>query len=100
MDTKRALMTSLKELGASRNYVLEGSLMTTNRLRRCAAVSLWFLTGVVVPTVPAGETTGLVPLTEMGDGLYKGQTGGLYGHGQNVPPESHLKAARKSPTCC
>jgi hypothetical protein len=44
--------------------------------------------------LPAGETTGLLPLTEMGDGLYKGQTGGLYGYGRNVPPESYLKAAQ------
>jgi hypothetical protein len=43
----------------------------------------------------ARETTGLVPITEMGEGLYKGQTGGLYGHGQNVPPEAHLKAAQQ-----
>lgn len=43
---------------------------------------------------PARETTGLIPLTEMKDGLYKGQTGGLYGRGQNVPPESHRKAAQ------
>jgi len=43
---------------------------------------------------PARETTGLVPLTEMGEGLYQEQTGGLYGRGQNVPPESHLKAAQ------
>jgi hypothetical protein len=43
---------------------------------------------------PARETTGLVPLTEMGEGTYKEQTGGLYGGGQNVPPESHLQAAQ------
>ena len=43
---------------------------------------------------PARETTGLIPLTELGDGLYKGQTGGLYGHGLNVPPESQRKAAQ------
>jgi hypothetical protein len=43
---------------------------------------------------PAKDTTGLVPITEMKDGLYKEQTGGLYGRGQNVPPESHLKAAQ------
>ena len=43
---------------------------------------------------PARETTGLVPLTEMGVKLYKGQTSGLYGRGQNAPPESHLKAAQ------
>jgi len=39
------------------------------------------------------ETTGQVPLTEMGEGLYKEQTGGLYGGGLNVPPEAHALAA-------
>jgi hypothetical protein len=43
---------------------------------------------------PAKQTTGLVPITEIGQGLYKGQTGGLYGRGQSDPPEFHLKAAR------
>jgi hypothetical protein len=47
-----------------------------------------------VPPAPR-ETTGLVPLTEMGEVLYKGQTGGLYGHGQNVPPEAHLLASQE-----
>ncbi len=42
----------------------------------------------------AKETTGLVPITELGEGLYKGQTGGLYGNGQNVPPEDRVKAAQ------
>jgi hypothetical protein len=42
----------------------------------------------------AQETTGLVPLTELGEGLYKEEDGGLYGHGQNVPPDSHIKAAQ------
>lgn len=47
---------------------------------------------------PARETTGLVPLTEMGNGLYKGQTGGLYGRGLNTPPEGHFKAAQAQTT--
>lgn len=43
---------------------------------------------------PTGkESTGLVPVPEMGEALYKGQTGGLYGGGQNVPPEPHARAA-------
>lgn len=46
-------------------------------------------------TLPARETTGLVPITEVGDGLYKEQTGGLYGHGRRIPPESHRKAAQE-----
>jgi hypothetical protein len=46
-------------------------------------------------SVQAGETTGMVPLTELGENQYKGQVGGLYGHGQNMPPESHLAAAQE-----
>ncbi len=43
---------------------------------------------------PTGkESTGLVPVPEMGETLYKGQTGGLYGGGQNMPPEPHARAA-------
>ena len=41
------------------------------------------------------ERTGLVPITEMGKQRYKGQSGGLYGNGQNVPPEPHRKAAER-----
>jgi lysophospholipase L1-like esterase len=40
------------------------------------------------------ETTGMVPITELGEGEYKGQKGGLYGGGQNTPAESQLKAAK------
>lgn len=40
------------------------------------------------------ESTGLIPLPDMpADAEYKGQSGGLYGHGRNTPPEAHLKAA-------
>ena len=45
--------------------------------------------------VQAKETTGLVPLTDMAKGLYKGQTGGLYGQGRNTPPDALRAAARK-----
>ncbi|MCX7046725.1 MAG: hypothetical protein NTX50_14725 [Candidatus Sumerlaeota bacterium] len=38
----------------------------------------------------------LKPLTDMGaDDKYKGEDGGLYGGGKNVPPEAHLNAALK-----
>ena len=43
----------------------------------------------------AKETTGLIPITEMTKGRYKGQGGGLYGDGRNTPPDSHQAAARK-----
>lgn len=44
------------------------------------------------PTEPK-ESLGLTPLTEMGEAKYKGETGGLYGNGSNVPPASQRKAA-------
>jgi lysophospholipase L1-like esterase len=34
------------------------------------------------------------PLTELGDGTYKGQDGGLYGKGRNEPPKDLADAAR------
>ena len=40
------------------------------------------------------ESIGFKPLTEMkASDSYKGQDGGLYGGGQNSPPETHRKAA-------
>jgi hypothetical protein len=40
------------------------------------------------------ESTGLVPLTEMSArDRYKGEDGGLYGQGRNIPPDAHRKAA-------
>lgn len=47
---------------------------------------------------PGGQaTTGLKPLTEMtAEDRYHGQDGGLYGGGQNVPPDGHRKAAMKA----
>ena len=46
-------------------------------------------------TAPAKWTTHLTPLTELGEGKYKGQDGGLYGGGRNEPPKMHLEAAMK-----
>jgi hypothetical protein len=41
---------------------------------------------------PARESTGLIPLPDLGTGMYKGEQGGLYPGGGNTPPASHLKA--------
>jgi hypothetical protein len=41
---------------------------------------------------PARESTGLIPLPELGKGTYKGEQGGLYPGGANTPPAGHLKA--------
>ena len=35
----------------------------------------------------------LTPPTEMGEGTYKGEDGGLYGGGRNQPPPEHKRAA-------
>ncbi len=50
---------------------------------------------------PAGniaprDTTGMKPLSELTkDDRYKGEDGGLYGDGQNIPPAAHRQAAEK-----
>ncbi|HEX3657756.1 MAG TPA: hypothetical protein VHV55_18345 [Pirellulales bacterium] len=40
-------------------------------------------------------STGLVPLTELGQEKYKGETGGLYGDGRNTPPPALAEAAQQ-----
>jgi hypothetical protein len=47
--------------------------------------------------VISGDRTGLAPLTELGAGTYQGQTGGLYGNGQNLPG-GHLAQAAAAAT--
>jgi hypothetical protein len=41
---------------------------------------------------PARESTGLVPLTDLGKQTYQGEQGGLYPGGENTPPAAHLQA--------
>lgn len=41
---------------------------------------------------PARESTGMTPLCDLGTGKYKGEEGGLYPGGGNVPPAAHRKA--------
>jgi hypothetical protein len=43
---------------------------------------------------PPRESTGLVPLPDLGKGTHQGEQGGLYPDGQNTPPAPHLKAGR------
>jgi hypothetical protein len=49
------------------------------------------------PSAPDAAKTAFAatPLTELGDGTYKGESGGLYGRGRNEPPPPLLDAARK-----
>lgn len=41
---------------------------------------------------PSRESTGMVALTDLGKGTYKGEQGGLYPGGENTIPAAHLKA--------
>lgn len=49
------------------------------------------------PPLEPRTSTGLVPLVDLGQGKYKGETGGLYGAGSNTPPPA-LAAAAESET--
>ncbi len=44
----------------------------------------------------AGASTGFTPIHELGTGLYKGQQGGLYPGGTNLPPSDHLAVAMEA----
>src|ERR1700722_456357 len=41
---------------------------------------------------PARESTGLIPLPDLGRGKWEGEQGGLYPGGVNTPPKRHLEA--------
>jgi hypothetical protein len=41
---------------------------------------------------PPRESTGLIPLPDLGAGKYKGEEGGLYPGGRNTPPAAHAAA--------
>jgi hypothetical protein len=41
---------------------------------------------------PPRGSTGLVPLPDLGSGVYQGEHGGLYPGGGNTPPDTHLAA--------
>src|SRR5712692_3083406 len=44
---------------------------------------------------PPHDSTGMIPLPDLGKGTYKGEQGGLYPGGENVPPDAHAKAGLK-----
>ena len=52
--------------------------------------------GQAEPVAAPKPSTGLIPLTELGEGKYRGEDGGLYGGGSNEPPKSQQEAARKA----
>src|SRR5438876_546385 len=46
-------------------------------------------------THPPQDSTGMVPLPDLGKGTYKGEQGGLYPGGENAPPAAHRQAGIK-----
>lgn len=57
--------------------------------------SLTLLAALMLAAAPraTAQTTGLIPLNDLGAGSYAGYTGGLYPGGLNVPPAAHLADA-------
>jgi hypothetical protein len=45
---------------------------------------------------PPRDSTGLIPLPDLGKGTYLGEEGGLYPGGVNTPPPAHLEAGLKA----
>src|SRR5438105_8795353 len=70
----------------------EVSMRRIHRLITIAAL----LTTVAAESASASDCTktsvGIVPLTDLGSGLYHGFPGGLYGNGMNTRPASHDSA--------
>lgn len=46
-----------------------------------------------LPALGGEDSVGLTPLTDLGEGEYKGEKGGLYGEDRNEPPAQHAAAA-------
>ena len=53
------------------------------------AIGLAIGLGLTAPAPAMAQTTGLVPLIDLGAGTYQGYEGGLYPGGSNLPPEAH-----------
>jgi hypothetical protein len=53
------------------------------------ALVFWFLASAVWAQNCAGTSSGLVPLTDLGAGMYQGFQGGLYPGGANARPAAH-----------
>src|SRR5262245_45129724 len=63
---------------------------------RSAAQGIRLIVAAVVfgtPIAAFAQTSGLVPLIDLGAGTYKGYEGGLYPDGVNVPPAAHRALA-------
>ena len=81
---------------AIRDRVLKGEPITKEERAYLERAKAEFLRkkAAAGKVTPPRSSTGLVPLTDMGTvATYNGHDGGLYGHGENRPPEAHLRKA-------
>jgi len=62
------------------------------RMSLCAVLACSVM-AIGAPSRAAAQTTGLVPLGDLGSDLYKGFEGGLYPGGSNEPPAAHQALA-------
>jgi hypothetical protein len=53
----------------------------------------WLAVWLLAAPPLSAQTTGLVPINDLGSGTYRGFQGGLYSGGLNAPPAGHLAAA-------
>ena len=68
--------------------------MKTNTKKRILDIGALLFFLQISSVFAQRSTSGLIPLTEMSaDDRYKGEDGGLYGKGQNIPPAAHLRGA-------
>src|SRR5688572_33174021 len=58
-------------------------------MRRLISRAILILILLAASSLLAADTTGLIPLTELGMREYKGHPGGLYPGGKNTRPEAH-----------
>ncbi len=63
--------------------------MNTRAIPFVLALALLPAFAVLTAASARAQTAGLVPLTDLGAGLYNGSPGGLYPGGANVPPPAH-----------
>lgn len=71
-------------------------IMDTTRLLFSLVFVLNVLPATQVQAQKSPTSTGLKPLSEMtAEDKYKGEDGGLYGEGNNVPPDKHVQAVKR-----
>ncbi len=93
VDHRRTDGTSATEFRSTIRHARSGVWRYTYQ-RPIMPQRLWIRCLLLTLAVPAvAQTTGLVPLNDLGTGFYQGNQGGLYPGGANTPPAGHQTAA-------